>query len=175
MKNKRDDMSHWGYDILGLVIAAYFLIRSFIDVNFFLDSNYVHYKARGFDALVWSMYFFLGGKNGVYVFFILMVSSFLSEAIIKINKIRRIQLGGLWRVMWVIARLAFLSAVVLFLFKNDSIGTLQHKHNIIFGLFLLPFIAWIIFAKVRFSLWQFFATMVYVVTVYAICLIRSGV
>jgi hypothetical protein len=168
MNKKRKDMSHWGWDILGVIIAIALL---FVNYEYIISSS-DGYTNRNYSGLFWLIGSFLGEKS-VYAFIILLGSGFLFDAVIKINKIILTPLKSVKRILWIIVRLIFLS-IIFFLIKYSITGdiSLTHNYDIVLGLSVLPLVAWIVLAKTKFNVWHFFVIMVYIVLMYSFCLKR---
>ena len=168
MNEKRDDMSHWGWDIFCILIIIAFM---FFDYEHIITKS-EGYTNRNYTDLFWLIGFFLG-KNGVYAVLVLIGICFLFNAIIKINEITLTPLKGVWRLLWTILRLAFL-CFIFFLIKYNITGgiSLNKNYDIILGLSMLPLVIGIILAKTKFNLWHFFVITVYIITVYKSCFKR---
>lgn len=157
-------MSHWGWDIFGILIAIALLFV--VDYESLIDASSSAYTNRNYKGLFSLIGFFLG-KKGVYAFIILAGVGLLFDAIIKIKKITLTPLRGARRILWATVRLAFLTAL-LFLIKHNITNSvsLNHKYDIVLGLSVLPLVAWIILAKTKFSMWHFIIIIVYVTIVF---------
>jgi len=161
MSSKRDDMTHWGWDILLAILSLSFCFFGYEK----LTDPFREYGNRDIGPFIHLLYL-LGNKHLVYFFFFMLSLYALYNAICKIKKIKQNRPKGIARFIWIFLRLGAIVAVWLMLIDCEWFLWQEYK-AIIIGVFS-PLVAWLIFMKTKNPIAPFPIIIAFMLTMYAI-------